>query len=60
MSQHLLQDKMRSVAVTGSEAIVAPNPGCMLQLRSGAARFGPVVKVYHLMDRLDRAYRQTE
>ena len=60
MSQHLLQDKMRSVAVTGSEAIVAPNPGCMLQLRSGAARFGPVVKVYHLMDLLDRAYRQTE
>jgi glycolate oxidase iron-sulfur subunit len=57
MSQHLLQDKMRSVAVTGSEAIVAPNPGCMLQLRSGAARFGPVVKVYHLMDLLDRAYR---
>lgn len=60
MSQHLLEEKMQSIAATGGEAIVAPNPGCMLQLRSGAARFGPAVKVYHLMDLLDRAYRQTE
>jgi hypothetical protein len=28
----------------------------MLQLRSGAARFGPNLDVYHLMDLLDRAY----
>jgi len=28
----------------------------MLQLRSGAARFGPSLDVYHLMDLLDRAY----
>jgi Fe-S oxidoreductase len=60
MSQHLLKEKMQLVAATGGEAIVAPNPGCMLQLRSGAARFGPDVKVYHLMDLLDRAYRQAE
>jgi glycolate oxidase iron-sulfur subunit len=56
MSQHLLKEKMQAVAATGSEAIVAPNPGCMLQLRSGAARFGPNLDVYHLMDLLDRAY----
>ncbi len=60
MSQHLLEEKMQLVAATGSEAIVVPNPGCMLQLRSGAARFGPDVTVYHLMDLLDRAYRQAE
>ena len=56
MSQHLLKEKMQAVAATGGEAIVAPNPGCMLQLRSGAARFGPSLDVYHLMDLLDRAY----
>ena len=43
------------MAATKAEAVVAPNPGCMMQLRYGAQRYGPVVKVYHLMDLLDRA-----
>jgi len=60
MSQHLLKEKMQAVAATGGAAIVAPNPGCMLQFRSGAARFGPDVKVYHLLDLLDRAYSKIE
>jgi len=55
MSQHLLKEKMQSVAATHAEAIVAPNPGCMLQLRYGAQRYGPHVKIFHLMDLLDRA-----
>jgi glycolate oxidase iron-sulfur subunit len=56
MSQELLQEKMRSIAATGATAVVAPNPGCMLQLRYGASRYGPPVEVFHLMDLLDRAY----
>jgi hypothetical protein len=32
----------------------------MLQLRYGAQRYGPNVKVYHLMDLLDRAYSEGE
>lgn len=60
MSQYLLKEKMQSIGATGSEAIVAPNPGCMLQLRTGASRFGPDLKVYHLMDLLDRAYRRAD
>lgn len=60
MSQHLLREKMQAVAATGSTAIVAPNPGCMVQLRHGAARYGPGLEVYHLMDLLDRAYRRTD
>ena len=60
MSQHLLKEKMQAVAATGASAIVAPNPGCMLQLRSGAARYGPALQVYHLMDLLDRAYRAAD
>src|SRR5919106_4007107 len=60
MSQELLKEKMQAVAATSAEAIVAPNPGCMLQLRYGAQRYGPNVKVYHLMDLLDRAYSESE
>jgi Fe-S oxidoreductase len=60
MSQHLLKEKMQSVGATQADAVVAPNPGCMLQLRYGSQQYGPAVKVYHLMDLLDRAYCATE
>jgi len=53
MSQQLLKEKMQAV---NAEAIVAPNPGCMLQLRYGGKIYGPNLPVYHLMDLLDRAY----
>jgi glycolate oxidase iron-sulfur subunit len=56
MSQHLLKEKMAAVQATGAEAIVAPNPGCMLQLRAGADSGNPALRVYHLMDLIDRAY----
>jgi glycolate oxidase iron-sulfur subunit len=56
MSQELLKEKMASIAETSAEIVVAPNPGCMLQLRYGAKRYGPPVEVLHLMDLLDRAY----
>jgi glycolate oxidase iron-sulfur subunit len=60
MSQHLLKEKMQAIAATGSEAVIAPNPGCMLQLRAGAARSGTDLKVYHLFDLLDRASSKPE
>ena len=56
MSQQLLNEKMHLVNATNADAIVAPNPGCMLQLRYGAQHYGPNLPVYHLMDLLDRAY----
>jgi glycolate oxidase iron-sulfur subunit len=56
MSQHLLREKMHSLEATHAEAVVAPNPGCMLQLAYGAQQHNPALKVYHLMDLLDRAY----
>jgi Fe-S oxidoreductase len=59
MSQHLLKEKMQAVRANGADAIVAPNPGCMLQLRYGAQSYGPNLPVYHLMDLLDRAYGET-
>ncbi|MPZ78745.1 MAG: 4Fe-4S dicluster domain-containing protein [Deltaproteobacteria bacterium] len=59
MSRQLLKEKMPNIADTRSEAVVAPNPGCMLQLQYGAQKYGPNVKVYHLMDLLDRAYEHS-
>jgi glycolate oxidase iron-sulfur subunit len=56
MSQHLLKEKMQAIAATRAEAVVAPNPGCMLQLRAGASGSNPSLRVYHLIDLLDRAY----
>lgn len=56
MSRQLLSEKMISVAATSAQAVVAPNPGCMLQLRYGARRYGPSLPVFHLMELLDHAY----
>jgi glycolate oxidase iron-sulfur subunit len=56
MSQSLLAEKMHSIAATHASAVVAPNPGCMLQLRYGARPGESGLAVYHLMDLLDRSY----
>jgi Fe-S oxidoreductase len=58
MSRHLHEEKMQAVAATRAEAVIAPNPGCMLQLRYGARKSGASLAVYHLMDLLDLAYRR--
>jgi Fe-S oxidoreductase len=51
---------MQAIAATKAEAVVAPNPGCMLQLGYGAQHYGPAVAVHHLIDLLDAAYAQVE
>jgi glycolate oxidase iron-sulfur subunit len=56
MSQHLLEEKMQAITATEAKGVVAPNPGCMMQLRAGARGQGTQLEVYHLMDLLDRAY----
>jgi len=60
MSRRLLEEKMRAIQATGAQGVVAPNPGCMLQLRYGSRAFGRSLEVYHLMDLLDRSYEAAE
>jgi Fe-S oxidoreductase len=55
MAETLLREKMEAIRASGAPVVVAPNPGCMLQLRHGARRFGVPVQVRHLMDVLDDA-----
>jgi glycolate oxidase iron-sulfur subunit len=56
VSMAVLEEKMDHVLATGAEAIVAPNPGCTMQLAYGARRRGVELKLLHVVDLLDRAY----
>jgi glycolate oxidase iron-sulfur subunit len=57
MATSLLEKKMSAVATTRADVIVTANPGCMLQLRAGAAKFGNGQRVAHVVEILDEAYR---
>ena len=57
MSMALLEKKMQAANATGAERIVTSNPGCMLQLRAGVARWGRGQSVSHVVEILDEAYR---
>jgi hypothetical protein len=47
-------------ATTGAGVIATANPGCMLQLRTGAERYGTGQRVVHVVELLDEAYRKAE
>ncbi len=57
MSRRLLKRKMGHALATGAEVIVSANPGCMMQLQAGARAAGSSVRVRHIVDLLDEAYR---
>jgi glycolate oxidase iron-sulfur subunit len=56
-SLDLLERKMDSVHQTKAQAIVTSNPGCIIQLRAGAAARGTGQEVLHVVELLDRASR---
>jgi glycolate oxidase iron-sulfur subunit len=56
VSVQLLEQKMDQVLATGAAAVVAPNPGCTMQLAYGARRRGVDLELVHVVDLLDRAY----
>jgi len=60
MSMRLLEKKMQMAASTGANTIVTANPGCLLQLRAGAALFGRHQRVMHVVEVLDEAYSKWE
>jgi len=57
VATELLDQKMVNVLATGTSAVVAPNPGCSMQLAYGAQRAGKKLELLHVVDLLDRAYR---
>ncbi|MDE3169447.1 MAG: (Fe-S)-binding protein, partial [Acidobacteriota bacterium] len=54
-SIELLAIKMDCVRQTKAQAIVTANPGCILQLRAGAAIHHAAHEVLHVIELLDRA-----
>ncbi|MCW5981537.1 MAG: 4Fe-4S dicluster domain-containing protein [Bryobacteraceae bacterium] len=57
MAMALLENKMEQVNRTGADIVVTANPGCLLQLRAGAAIYGRGQRVAHVVEILDEAYR---
>lgn len=57
MAMSLLEKKMGYVNGTRADVIATANPGCMLQLRVGAQRFGQGQRVAHVVEILDEAYQ---
>lgn len=51
----LLADKMNHAKETKTQAILTANPGCILQLRAGAAMHNTGQEVLHVVELLDRA-----
>jgi glycolate oxidase iron-sulfur subunit len=56
-SDAILARKFENVAATGAEVLVTENVSCLVQLRAGARRHAPRVRVLHLMEVLDAATR---
>ncbi len=54
-SEAILQRKFENVAASGAEVLVTENVSCLLQLRNGAARYAPGVRVMHVFEVLDEA-----
>jgi glycolate oxidase iron-sulfur subunit len=57
MSMDVLEKKMESVRASGAAVIVTANPGCILQLEAGARRERGGLRVAHVVEMLDEAYR---
>ena len=56
MSGEVLEEKIESIKATGAAVVVAPNPGCMLQIGNGLKRRALDTEVIHIVELLDRAY----
>lgn len=54
-SLELLAEKMNYARTTGAQMIVSANPGCLLQLRAGAAIHNTGQEVLHVVELLARA-----
>jgi glycolate oxidase iron-sulfur subunit len=57
MAKTVLREKIDSLAAADPDAIATGNPGCLMQIASGARERGLRAEVVHPVELLDRAYR---
>jgi glycolate oxidase iron-sulfur subunit len=56
MADALMREKAANVAATGCAAVLAGNPGCVMQIRAGIEEIGASVEVVHPIEVLAAAY----
>lgn len=57
LARSILDRKVANIVKTGADTVVTANPGCLMQIQSGLRKAGHKVRVVHLLDLLDEAYR---
>ncbi len=60
MSRRLRARKIQHTTASGADIVITANPGCQIQLQSGLRQVHSPMRVLHLVDLLDMAYRQDE
>ncbi|MER3445948.1 MAG: 4Fe-4S ferredoxin [Candidatus Dadabacteria bacterium] len=60
MSQVILDEKIEKIKKTGVDVVVAPNPGCMIQIKSGIKKHKLKMEVLHIVELIDWAYKNSE
>ena len=59
VAEQLGRRKAENILSTGCEAIAAGNIGCIVQIGAHLKQLGQTLPIYHTVELLDRAYRQT-
>jgi glycolate oxidase iron-sulfur subunit len=59
-SQAILERKFQHVVASGAEVLVTENVSCLLQLRKGAARYAPGIRVMHVFEVLDESIQTAQ
>jgi glycolate oxidase iron-sulfur subunit len=54
----ILSDKLDAIGSTGAQAVLTPNPGCMMQIGAGLVLRGRPVPVLHPVEVLAESYRR--
>jgi glycolate dehydrogenase iron-sulfur subunit len=57
LARSILDRKVANILRSGADTVVTANPGCLMQIQSGLRQAGSNVRVVHLLDLLDEAYR---
>ena len=60
LSEQILDEKLDAIVDSGAQVVATANPGCQMQLQAGLAQRHLRVRVCHVLDLIDLAYRKVE
>ena len=58
MAGQLQRRKVENIRATGADAVVTANPGCIIQIQQGLEGGARPIRVLHIVELLDEAYRR--